>query len=219
MSVIVEFTIQGDAFPFGRAVRATPGMELTLERIVPSERVHIPYFWASGGNFEEFERHILEERNIKSVSQLDRINDDALYRVEWTDTEQSLINGIRVTKGTILEAYSNGSWHFRLRFLNHDYLRDFYNYCDQHRIEVRLDRVYTLTEASQDGRSFNLTPAQREGLVFALQRGYFGSPKQVTLRELAEELSISKQALSQRLRRGNEKVLQEALASPASAET
>lgn len=215
MSVTVEFTLQREAFPFGRAVEAAPGMEVTLERIVPTEHLYIPYFWASGGDFEEFERSVRQEPSIKAITQLDLVNDSALYRVEWVEAEQSLITGIQETGGTILDTYSNGIWHFRLRFPSHDHLREFYNYCTQHGIEVHIDRVYTLKEASQSGQTFDLTSEQREALVVAIRHGYFSSPKEVTLAELAEEFSISKQAMSQRLRRGNEQVLREALLSPA----
>jgi hypothetical protein len=54
---------------------------------------------------------------------------------------------------------------------------------------------------------YDLTPAQREALAMAVDRGYFSSPREVSLSELATELSISKQAVSQRIRRANEKVL------------
>lgn len=50
--------------------------------------------------------------------------------------------------------------------------------------------------------SYGLTPLQRETLVTAAERGYFSVPKSVSLVDLADELGVSDQATSERLRRG-----------------
>jgi hypothetical protein len=47
-----------------------------------------------------------------------------------------------------------------------------------------------------------LTAAQREAIRAAADRGYFKVPREVSLKELAEQLGVSEQAVSQRLRRG-----------------
>jgi predicted DNA binding protein len=58
----------------------------------------------------------------------------------------------------------------------------------------------------------------------AVERGYFDVPRKTTLEELADELDISRQALSEHVRRGTEKILRRALlglstADVASADT
>ncbi|MFC4542066.1 helix-turn-helix domain-containing protein [Halosolutus amylolyticus] len=45
-----------------------------------------------------------------------------------------------------------------------------------------------------------ITPKQWEALVLAFERGYYDRPRTVELEALADELSISKSAVSQRLR-------------------
>jgi predicted DNA binding protein len=52
-----------------------------------------------------------------------------------------------------------------------------------------------------------LTDTQQEALVLAYERGYFESPRQVTLEELGEELGISQQAVGSRLRGGIKHIL------------
>jgi predicted DNA binding protein len=47
-----------------------------------------------------------------------------------------------------------------------------------------------------------LTARQRETLRLAHERGYFEIPREVTLDDLADELGVSNQAVSERLRRG-----------------
>jgi predicted DNA binding protein len=56
-------------------------------------------------------------------------------------------------------------------------------------------------ERQPSGR-YGLTDEQYEALVEAYQRGYFEVPLGITLAELAEELGVSHQALSERVRRG-----------------
>lgn len=52
-----------------------------------------------------------------------------------------------------------------------------------------------------------LTPKQRRGLELAVVRGYFDDDRDVRLRDLADELGISKSALSQRLRTAQAKLV------------
>ena len=52
-----------------------------------------------------------------------------------------------------------------------------------------------------------MTDAQQEALVLAYERGYFNTPRDVTMADLGEELGISQQAVASRLRRGVSAIL------------
>lgn len=216
MSAVAEFTLSAEGFALGQALQTADGMKIRLEEAVPVEGLHIPYFWATGGDFEAFERSVRDDPHVEAITRLDRIDGEVLYRITWTKTDHGPLAGIREAGGVIMEAFGDGDWHFRLRFQDHDALEAFYQYCTEHGITLDLDRVHTLTDASNEGRAFELTPEQRETLVLALRRGYFSSPKETNLEQLADELGITKQAVSQRLRKGNEQVLREALLSTTS---
>lgn len=56
-----------------------------------------------------------------------------------------------------------------------------------------------------------MTPAQREALLAALELGYYTVPRRCETRDVASELGISPQAVSQRLRWGHENVLRSTL--------
>lgn len=58
---------------------------------------------------------------------------------------------------------------------------------------------------------FGLTAERYEVLTAAAERGYFDVPRRLTMTELAEELDISQQALSERLRRGHGTLIDSAL--------
>ncbi|WP_217493319.1 helix-turn-helix domain-containing protein [Haladaptatus sp. W1] len=73
-----------------------------------------------------------------------------------------------------------------------------------------------MDEEADPGYQFGLTQEQREALVLALNRGYFSTPSEITLDELANQLGITSQAVSNRVRLGTEKVLRSVLVSSAS---
>jgi predicted DNA binding protein len=56
-----------------------------------------------------------------------------------------------------------------------------------------------------------LTDAQHETLVRALEEGYYNTPRDVTMSELAETFGISQQALSKRLRGGHGTLVENSL--------
>lgn len=55
----------------------------------------------------------------------------------------------------------------------------------------------------------SMTQKQRDALDFAIENGYFESPRRVTLQDLAREFDISKQAFGQRLATAERKVMQQ----------
>ena len=57
-----------------------------------------------------------------------------------------------------------------------------------------------------------LTEKQRETLELAIKKGYYEKPRAADLTTLAEELEISKSAVSQRLRTAERKLITNALA-------
>jgi len=56
-----------------------------------------------------------------------------------------------------------------------------------------------------------LTDVERRTLQTAVQEGYFETPREITLGELADEFDVSKPAVSKNLRRGERKLLERAV--------
>lgn len=208
MSVIVEFTIEKEELALGRALSGANGNQIELEQIVPAGDTIIPFFWIEHPDTEGLEVSVAESDYVKNLSRLDTVGHRSLYSVEWTGEYEDLAKGLVETEGTILEATGNGVWEYVVRFTDHDHVGDFYNFCTAHDIPIHVERVYTLTEEALRGRMFDLTNEQREAIVLAIKRGYFATPREVTMEALAEDLDISQQAFSERLRGALEKVLE-----------
>lgn len=211
MSVIVEFTLADEEFLLGQVLADPPDMYLELERIVPTGDALIPFLWVRSGDHETFERRVSNSEHVASFTALDRLDDWVLYRMDWKSGQQDVLEGIQASDAAVLEAYGNDGWTFRLRFPNHDRVSQFYNYCMEHDIPIAIERSYTLTERSDVAQQFDLSNEQREALVLALRHGYYDTPSDVTLGDLAEELGISQQALSNRVRRGTKRIFEKIL--------
>ena len=90
---------------------------------------------------------------------------------------------------------------FEIRADNQQEISDFQAYCKAYDIPIELTQLHALSSFKSD-REYDLTEGQRTALVLAYSRGYFDSPRDATQADLADELEISRQAVSSRLQRG-----------------
>lgn len=215
VSVYLEFTIDGEAFQLGTVLSPPPAMHIELERIVPTGEMVTPFLWATGEEFEDFEQKVSSHPAVREFRAYDKVGDSALYRIVWKSQPTDLLWGIAQSGAIVLEARGNGTWKFRLRFPDHGKLTEFHNSIIEQELPIHIEQTYTLTGSSEHTNRFGLTPDQREALVLALQQGYFATPREASLDDIAEELDITRQALSDRIRLGTEKVLWTSLLSSA----
>ena len=213
MSIIAEFTIDSNEFMFGASMANIQDTTIELERIVPTSDAVMPFFWVESDDFLQFEKKVRGDLHVDDLVELDRIDGSRLYRAIWTEEVDSLLEGLAQTEAVVLEAYGRENWVFRVRFQSHDQLAEFFNYLTYNDIDLHLDRVFSLTEQDSGGYTHGLTQEQREALVMAYERGYFATPSETTLQEMADELDISSQAFSKRIRGAELKMLDQFLNS------
>jgi predicted DNA binding protein len=207
MTVEGVFELAGDELLFGELADGSKPLLLEVERVVPAGDQVMPYVWVSGQSGESFEDRARERGGVDSVRLLDRAGDRELYRIEWSRDTEQFVSGILDAGGTIIEARGSTDWTFRIRFEDRSDLATFRAHCRAHDIDSRLRQVREQAKKTATAREFGLTDAQREGLTVAFDRGYFEVPREVTLDELAAELDVSPQAVSDRIRRGLKKIL------------
>jgi hypothetical protein len=182
-----------------------------LERLVPLKESRIPFLWATGEDFGQFEQHLRDSDIVKHVEALTRVGDSVLYYVEWYTDKEAFLNGISDRNGAIMEAHGDSAWSFTIRFRDHADLTRFHQFYQDNDFPVHIDRVYAPDETSRTEYGFGLTPEQRDTLIMAVEKGYFSVPRETKLDEIAEEAGITKQAASERVRRGAETVLRKSL--------
>ena len=207
MSVIADFSIPAEQFALGHLLEVRPGVQVRLESMVPTGETMIPYFWVEDPDIEAVEEALLESTYVEEASIVDRVGDEALFRVVWAEDVNGIIETITETESVILEGNGHGdNWTFELRFPEYDALSQFYRSVVEKDISITLENVHNPID--QSGPQPNvLTDEQREALQTALEEGYFAVPREITLVELADQLGISDSAVSQRIRRGLTKLL------------
>lgn len=205
MTVIAEYTLPGRDFALGRA--AVSGVDVELDRLVSEDGDMVGYFWVCG-DADVSAEELGEAVGLVSVALVHEAGDRRLYRGVWSSDEASFVGAIARFDAEVLNARDDdGRWWFRIGFSDRDALSDFQSYCvDTAGVDLDLDCLYNPIESAPQVDS-DLTPRQRETLITAHGKGYYDIPRKITLVALAEELDVSDQAVSERLRRGESKLI------------
>ncbi|KAB1185509.1 MULTISPECIES: helix-turn-helix domain-containing protein [Haloferax] len=207
MATEATFTIPSDQFPLGTVFNQLPNVTVELERIIPARDVVIPYFWVRGTEVNDIESAFTEHPGVKDIRLVDSVDDEYLLRVEWTLEYEDVLTILTEIEVPLIEAIgTKQQWTFEIRGDQQSDIADFQRRCRELDIPITLTALHALTPVETATESV-LTDTQLEALVLAYERGYFESPREVTMAELGEELGISQQAVASRLRRGIKHVL------------
>ncbi len=208
MSVIAEFTIRAPDLVLTATLNAIPEMTVELEQqMASSDETALLIVWATGGDFDAFDDALRRDPTIESHEIVEELNVRKLYRL-WMDRDELIeVYPAYEEIGAVPMAGhgASGTWTRRVRFPERDALVEFQRFCNREGIEFSLNRLYTPGEKES---AFHLTEAQREALVAAYDSGYFGVPRDATLSELSSRLDISKQSVSERLRRAQSRLVE-----------
>jgi predicted DNA binding protein len=207
MSVIAEFTIPTEEFALSTTFGAIPNLAVEIERMVahPASRI-LPYIWVCGGATAAVEKELRADPTTAAVTKLTEIPYSSLYRVEWSDETKSTVEDVLESDPIILTGTAaKQGWDFQMRFEHRDHISKLQADLTHRDVTIELKRLHTPETPTVDGQ-FLLTAKQRTALNAALDAGYFEVPRTTNLSELAEQLDISQQALSKRLRRAHRTV-------------
>lgn len=200
MSLRAEFEVPPDEVALAATLRELPTAAVEFERQVPTVDQPLPHFRMRGAERSAFESHAADDPTVASLVHVGELDGDHVYRALLRDPGP-FVRGLRTDVAILrLEGTATG-WHCSLRFDSQAALEYFRAYCEYHDLRFGLTRLSDGTSGS--GERHDVTAAQREALVVALERGYFEVPRGCTLAEVAEELDISTRAASERLRRGH----------------
>lgn len=217
MIVVADLSVPSSAFLFPDALASQPAVELNLVELVPTGEHPIPYCWVAGPDHAvaSFAKRAESASRVESLAPLERREQRVLYRIEWEGPPGPLVEALQTNEVLVDRATGTGDgWEFRLQCPDHERLSQFRQTCVDNDVDVRVDRVYRPT--SDDPDPVGLTTEQREALVLARREGYFDVPRGITLEELGTMLGISRQAVSNRLRRGTRHLVDEVVLSDRS---
>ncbi|OIB55679.1 bacterio-opsin activator domain-containing protein [Natrialba sp. SSL1] len=207
MATEATFTVPSDEFPLGTVFNQFPDVTVTLERIVPSQTVVVPYFWVRGTAVDDIEGAFANHTGVNEIHLVDSVEDEYLLRVEWAREYSGVLNVLTEMEIPLIEAVgTNQQWTFEVRGDDRSDIADFQRACREADIPITLTKLHALTPVETETEAA-LTGTQQETLVLAYNRGYFESTRQVTMEELGDELGITQQAVASRLRRGIKHIL------------
>ena len=207
MSTIAEFRLPAEDTVLAATFDHTPEATIRFESSVSRS---IPGLWINGVDREAIEAGLDADPTVDAVELLATSDEGFLYDVTFTDDAQATFELLLADGGALLEARAtNGWWAVRMRFRDRDDLCETHERLLEHGVNADVRRVTDLTETT--AAHSRLTPEQQEALSAAFEQGYFEIPRSISMEELAGELGISHQALSERLRRAYETLVDEEL--------
>jgi predicted DNA binding protein len=214
MSVIVEFQVPSGEFELGRILRVEGVSSVELESLVPVGESAVPLFWIHDSKRESFVDSVQDHPAVNNTSAVDVFEERTLFTLDWDVTQDHIFAGIEEYNGQLLSAVGTPEeWKFELRFRRHEQLSAFTSHCENNRITIDVARVYRPT-SPDSGPWYGLTDRQREALTLAVGSGYYDIPRGCTTKELAVELDISDQAVTERLRRAIASLATHTLVAP-----
>lgn len=202
MSVIVKLQVPAEDFEFGRLFSSlSDATTIELESLVPIPGSSMPFVWIDGEGHDTVAETLGSHPTIHAIERVETLPDQSLYALDWSVEYDHLFRAIRDHAIQVLSAKRvGGVWRFTLRYLTHPSLSRFQDYCADARIQLTVSKVYEPTGSRHD-RPFGLSKPQEEALVLAVREGYYDIPRGCNTADLGEWLSISDQAVTERLRR------------------
>ena len=218
MTVIASFFVDAAEIPFGRALAGTD-TPIQLTQVVPVDGEFISYFWKErDGDTRAFEQHARDHPAVAALEDLDGRVDASLYRIEWAEAADGLLDALREHDVLVEEATTDHGeqWHFRLRVFDQGEPSAFQTACFEKDVHIDIQRMLHNPDSAEENEPGldGLTEKQREALELALDEGYFALPRENSATELADEVGITRPAFFRRLQRAQKQIFTHLLRSP-----
>ena len=215
--LVASFRLDPDAVALRETFERLPDLTLEVERIAAhGTESTMPCLWASGVDFDALDEAFAADPTVAAVIDTSEFPAEKYYQVDWSAPVERRVDAFIDHEAAVLDATADADgWRLRIRFVTREQFDVFRTFLAERDYSFSLLDLAD-PDAPRRWRG-DITPAQREALVVANERGYFDVPRGITTRELAAELAISHQALSERLRRATGNLVDSTLASPGDA--
>ena len=195
---------------FDASVAATDDVRVSLDQQLVAGTGDVSWVvWARGNDVTAFEEGLDADPTVADHAVIGGDRRRRLYHVHLSRSGRELTVSPCLTEanGQFLDATRHdGRWTVRLRFPDREAVGTFFECCaDRDGVTASLTRLYESDETGD--RPYGLSRPQLDALRLAFNAGYFDIPRSATLDDLAAELGVSDNAVSERLRRGMRSVL------------
>ncbi|MFC4990576.1 helix-turn-helix domain-containing protein [Saliphagus infecundisoli] len=205
MTTVAQLVVPTEDVMLSETFAALPELDVRV-KTVAADGPHqtMPLVWITGASKRQIRNALSDDSSIKEfTSLLEHDASEWLYRLEYTADLEALFSAVFTNNGTILDAEcSADAWTFHLLFSDRGLLSEAIPQLEDHGLQIEITRMIG-ADRNTDLGAMTLTEAQENAIREAYERGYYDVPRQLSLEELAAELDVSHQALSERLRRAN----------------
>lgn len=214
MSTVVVGAIEPEQFALDHTFEEVPELVVEAKQSVDhGDGVVIPMLWVRGPEGRSIPDILRADPSTRAVDQLADVGGEYLFRIDWADAVAVTLEGVLNERGTLLDLSADRmAWQFRVLYPD----RDDAPVADRHSLDFDVRRIGQFEIES--AVKYGLTDKQIEALHIGWRRGYFDVPRRVGIEELSEDLGITHQATSERLRRGQSSLIAEAFGLHGSAE-
>lgn len=210
MSILAEFEATSPDLVLGPTLEAMPSLDVEIERqyaIDPDRPV--VFCWVTCPDVDGLERALRRDPTVDEFDLLERRGRRLLYRIQRSDS--NVIGAYRrwvAVGGELLRCRgSDARWEVQMRFPDRESFTTYHEFLERRGVAFDLQR---LSDGGNSRRTSDvLTAAQREAMLLAYEGGFFDVPRETTLSDIAQVLEISDQAVSERLRRGQTRLIAE----------
>ncbi|MCU4753255.1 helix-turn-helix domain-containing protein [Halobacteria archaeon AArc-curdl1] len=202
-----------DAVALKQAFEAVPEMKVEAERVAAhSTRWTMPCLWIAAADFDAVDDALVADPTVDNVVETHEFDNEVYYHLDWADGVEEQVDAYIDKEGSILNAQATANgWKLEIRFVSRDQFTAFREFMTEQGYTFEL---LDLIEPGTPRISVvDLTPPQRDALIAAADRGYYEVPREVTARELADDLDMTHQSLSELLRRGTKTLITSTLST------
>jgi len=202
MATIAVFRFPSDTLVLGALFEAHPAATVEIEGVIPTGTAMTPYFWVDGVSERQVRDSLDSETGVNGVEIVDTFEGRALLRCNCQNGHNKLFDIVAACDVSLLAAEGTADgWTLTFRGNEAGALARFDEASREAGLSLELCDLHDTARPITEDATV-LTQPQREALRLAYENGYYETPRETTLAEIAGELDISRQALANRLARG-----------------
>ena len=193
-----------------------PDAEVHIEPTIANPTDHaLLVVRTSAGDRDQVETALWTDRSVAIVEAFEGFDDRYRFRITWEGQTYCLIDRIVTDGATIATAHGRaGQWELRLTAPEHGTVTQVHDTLEEE--GYRPEVLSLQTSDDYQPNDFGTSDPQRATLVTAFEMDDYDVPRTATLTDVALELGVSHQALSERVRRAHAQLVETNHISPDS---
>lgn len=220
MAKVVGLTIPAEQFALSETFESIPdAIAETVPVAAHAPQGSMSVLSVTSSMSEQLDNELRADESTKEVSTLSQSLDQRLYRIAWQPQVQSVLRVFLQSAGFLLCGWGSADqWTLRFLFPDQQPVSVICENWRDYGIDPSIERVVGVAgEVGFPG--MELSQCQHDTLLRAYEMDYYDVPRGATLECVANDLQVSHQALSERLRRGHRNLIQKTLCQSMTSPT